>query len=225
MKKLIILKWASVCIGLGLIIWLGFVISEPFLKFVSEPQKFRLWVDTNGVWGRLAFIGMTVLQILIALVPGEPFEMVAGYAFGAVEGTLLCLISATIGSILVIIFTRKIGIKMVQLFFSKEQIESVKFLRSSPKRTFLFSIIFIMPGTPKDLLCYFAGLTDIKIWKLISICSLGRIPSIITSTLGGDALGTKSYILAIIVLVITALISLVGVLIYKKIGKKENNVS
>ena len=83
-------------------------------------------------------------------------------------------------------------------------------------------VIFILPGTPKDLLCYFAGITDIKLWKLILICSLGRIPAIVTSTLGGDALGTKSYILAIIVFASTVAVSLGGALIYKIISKKHN---
>ena len=101
-------------------------------------------------------------------------------------------------------------------------IKSAKFLQTSPKKTLLFSIIFALPGTPKDLLCYFAGLTDIKLWKLVLICSFGRIPAIVTSTLGGDALGTKSYVLAIIVLLATVLISFIGVLVYNKLGKRYN---
>lgn len=181
-----------------------------------------MWVNENGFLGRIAYIGMMVLQILAAFLPGEPFEMVAGYAFGAIEGTFLCLLASAIGSVLVLLFSRKFGIKFVEMFFKKEQIESVKFLKSSPKRILLFSIIFILPGTPKDLLCYFAGITDIKLWKLILICSFGRIPAVITSTMGGDALGTKSYILAIIVFAITLIISLAGAFIYKIISGKHN---
>ena len=54
------------------------------------------------------------------------------------------------------------------------------------------------------------------------ICSFGRIPAIVTSTLGGDALGTKSYILAIVVFSVTLLISLIGTFIYKIISKRHN---
>ena len=85
----------------------------------------------------------------------------------------------------------------------------------------MFAVIFVLPGTPKDLLCYFAGVTDIKMWILILICSFGRIPAIVTSTIGGDALGTKSYILAIVVLIITFLISFSGVIVYRLISKKS----
>lgn len=201
---------------------LSLVVGRPLVKFASEPEKFRIWVDSNGFWGRLAYIGMMVLQIVAAFLPGEPFEMVAGYAFGTAQGTILCLLASAVGSILVLLLSRKFGMRFISLFFNKQQIEKIKFLRSSPKRILLFAVIFILPGTPKDLLCYFAGITDIKLWILMLICSFGRIPAIITSTLGGDALGTKSYILAIVVFSLTLLISLIGALIYKIISNKHN---
>ena len=209
-----------VLILVGLICW---YVGQPLVKFASEPEKFRLWVNSNGIWGRFAYIGMMILQIIAAFLPGEPFEMVAGYAFGTVEGTALCLIASAIGSILVLLLARKFGLKFVKLFFDDNKISSVKFLHSSPKRILLFSVIFIMPGTPKDLLCYFAGVTDIKMWILILVCSLGRIPAIVTSTIGGDALGTKSYILATVVLIVTIFVSLSGVIIYRTISNKHKS--
>lgn len=203
----------------GVVCW---YVGSPLVKFASEPEKFRVWVNSNGAWGRLAYIGMMILQIIAAFLPGEPFEMVAGYAFGTLEGTLLCFCASAIGSIIVLLFARFFGMRFVRLFFSEDKINSVKFLRSSPKRILLFAIIFILPGTPKDLLCYFVGVTDIKMWILILICSFGRLPAIVTSTIGGDALGTKSYILAVVILILTLLISLSGVIIYRIISNKHN---
>lgn len=224
MKKIIKSRpfyWGFVLAVIAVVCLICYVVGKPLVEFASEPEKFRLWVDSNGIWGRLAYMGMMILQIIAAFLPGEPFEMVAGYAFGAVEGTILCLLASAIGSILVLLVVRKFGMRLVKVFFSDQQINSVKFLRSSPKRIFLFTLIFALPGTPKDLLCYFAGITDIKLWILMLICSFGRIPAVITSTLGGDALGTQSYIYAIIVLAITALLSLIGVLIFSKIKKNK----
>lgn len=225
MKKSLNKKVIKMCFVITVLIVVGIlslVVGRPLVKFASEPEKFRIWVDSNGFWGRLAYIGMMVLQIVAAFLPGEPFEMVAGYAFGTAQGTILCLLASAVGSILVLLLSRKFGMRFISLFFNKQQIEKIKFLRSSPKRILLFAVIFILPGTPKDLLCYFAGITDIKLWILILICSFGRIPAIITSTLGGDALGTKSYILAIVVFSLTLLISLIGALIYKIISNKHN---
>ena len=126
------------------------------------------------------------MQVIVAIIPGEPFEIAAGYAFGAVEGTVLCLIAATIGSIVVFMLVRLFGEKLVEVFFPQKKLSTLRFLKSSPRRDFLFLVVFTVPGTPKDLLCYFAGLTDIRFPVWLLICSFGRIPSIITSTIGGE---------------------------------------
>lgn len=198
----------------ALIIWLAGV---PLVRFASEPERFRQWVNDNGLWSRFAYIGMMLLQIVIAVLPGEPFEIAAGYAFGAVEGTLLCVAASTLGSLMVFLLVRRFGVPLVEIFFPEDKLRSIRFLKTTPKRDFIFFIIFMIPGTPKDLLCYFAGLTDIKFTVWLLICSLGRLPAIVTSTVGGDALGTSNYWFAAIVFAVTLAVSLVGLLVYKHI--------
>lgn len=216
-------KYALIAMGLALAVAIAIcaLVGPPMLRFASDPDKFRAWVDMHGIMGRLAYIGMVVLQILLAFIPGEPLEIAAGYAFGPIEGTLLCLLASGLGSALVIWLGRRYGVRLVEIFFSREKIESMRFLQMSARRKAIFFIIFAIPGTPKDFLCYYAGLTDIKLSHLIIICSIARIPSIITSTLGGDALGTQNYILAAIVFGATLLVSGVGLLIYDGICKKN----
>lgn len=192
-------------------------VGRPLLEFASEPEQFRSWVDIHGVLGRIAYIGMVILQIVIAAIPGEPLEIGGGYAFGMLEGTVLCILGGVIGSILVFAFVRYFGMKVVELFFSREKIQSMRFLRNSEKRDVLFFFLFLIPGTPKDFLCYFAGLTDMKWCVWLFICSVGRIPSVITSTVGGDALGTQNYMFAAIVFAATIFASLLGVLLYRLI--------
>ena len=203
----------------GILMW---VVGRPLLQFVTEPEKFRAWVDENGIKGQLLYVGCVILQVLIAFVPGEPLELAGGYAFGTVEGSLLCLGASVAGSILVFGLVRRYGIRLVEVFYPTEKLRNLRFLRKSPKRDILYAIIFTIPGTPKDLLCYFAGLTDMKFSTFLLIASLGRIPSLITSTLSGGALGAESYVPAVIVLVVTLVISGVGLLIYRHICKKQN---
>ena len=219
---------AAVVIFIALSAVVGWFIGRPMLKFVSEPEKFRAWVDAHGAWGKLAYMGMVILQVVVALIPGEPFEIAAGYAFGAVEGTLLCLIASALGSVCVFLLVRRFGQRLAEIFFSPEKLRSVRFLQASPKRDLLFLIVFMLPGTPKDLLCYFAGLTNIRFPVWLLICSLGRLPSIVTSAIGGNALGTKNYWGAILVFVITLAISAAGLLFYdrlcdRKQKEKENS--
>ena len=212
---------AAIVIAVAAVVLISVFAGIPLVHFASEPEKFRAWIDETGVWGRLAFIGMTILQIVIALLPGEPFELAAGYAFGAVEGTILSIFASTLGSVLVFWLVRKYGVRLVEIFFSEEKLRSVRFLRTSPKRDFLFLVIFMIPGTPKDLLCYCAGLTDMPFSLWLMICSLGRIPSIVTSTVGGSALGSQNYTAAIIVFAVTLLVSGMGLFAYDRICKRH----
>ena len=193
-------------------------VGVPMLRLVSDPEGFRQWVERFGRGGMLIYMGMVVLQILAAFLPGEPLEIAGGYAFGAVRGTLLCLTADAAGSLLVFLLVRRFGPPLVELFFPPEKVRSLRFLQTSPRRTLLFFLVFLAPGTPKDLLCYFAGLTDIRLPVLLLMASLGRLPSVVTSTVGGDALGSARYGFAAAVFLLTLLVSLAGLLLYRRLS-------
>ncbi len=217
----------GICIALFFLLMVAicWFAGKPLVKFASEPEKFRSWLDSLGIWGRVVFVGIIILQVFIAFIPGEPFEIGAGYAFGPIEGTLLCLVGALIGSFIVFSFVRRFGVQAVEVFFSREKIESVKFLKDAKRRDLLIFIVFFIPGTPKDLLTYFAGLTGIKLSKFLLLSTIARLPSVITSAVGGDAIGVKNYVFAIIVFAVTAILSAVGIWIYIRISKKhEDNI-
>lgn len=199
---------------------IAILVGRPLVQMASDPDAFRDWIDDYGIWGRLAFIGMVVLQNIIAIIPGEPLEICAGYAFGAIEGTLLCVAASVIGSVIVFLFVRAYGMKLVELFFEREKLDDLKFLKNSKKLNLFVFIFTVIPGTPKDMMAYFVGLTKMKLSTWIFITAVGRIPSIVTSTIGGDGLGDQKYITAAIVFFITLLISLLGIAVYKYICKK-----
>ena len=155
---------------------------------VGRPLKFRDWVDTHGIWGRLSFVGMMALQVIVAFIPGEPLEIAAGYAFGVWEGTGLCMLGALIGGLVVFLFVRSFGRRAAEVFFPPEQIDSVRFLRAGRELNFLVFLLFFIPGTPKDVMTYCVGLTKMPLGTWLLISSTARIPSIVTSTIGGDAL-------------------------------------
>lgn len=196
--------------------------GRPMIRFVEDPGQYRTWIDGKGVLAQLSFIAMVFFQVIIAIIPGEPLEICAGYAFGMLEGTLLCMIGIALGSAAIFILVRTLGVKLVEVFFSVEKIRSMRFLRDSRKRNALTFIVMLIPGTPKDLISYFAGLTDMKLHEWVAIVTIARIPSIVTSTLGGSALAEKNYLFAIIVFAVTAVISVSGILIYNKISRQRN---
>lgn len=217
------IKVIAVLVGIiALMVLIMIFVGKPIINFVSQKDTFRDWVQSHGIVSRLAFLGMTMLQVVVAVIPGEPLELVAGYAFGTIEGTLLCMVGATLGGVPIFLLVKKYGIKAVEVFFPKEKVESLKFLKSSPKRDFLIFILFFLPGTPKDLLNYIVGLTDMRLSRWLFISFFARIPSIITSTISGNALQGRKYLFAIIVYGVTFAVSAVGILVYNKIVKKHS---
>ncbi len=201
--------------GFVFLLAVSWFVGRPMIRFVSNPQQFRVWVEQSGMWSRVLFVGMVIFQVLVAFIPGEPLEIGAGYAFGVWEGTVLCLLGITIGSILIFLLVRRFGVQFVELFFSVERIRSVKFLQKERRLTVIAFFVFLIPGTPKDILSYFVGLTSMKLSTWIAITTLARIPSVVTSTVGGQALNTKNYLTAVLVLGVTAALSLGGWFVYK----------
>ena len=219
-KKIYLIAIIVALVFVGVV---GYLVGKPMIEFVREPERFRAWVDSSGLWGRVAFVGMVVFQLIIAIIPGEPLEMGAGYAFGAVEGTLLCILGCVIGSALVFLFVRRFGVKLVEVFFSREKIRSLRFLQDSWRLNLLTFIVFFIPGTPKDLLSYFIGLTDMKLGTWLLITGVARIPSIVTSTVTGDALGLQNYQFALIAFGATLLLSLGGILVYRRLSARRHH--
>lgn len=211
----------SIAVFFAVLILLAVFVGGPIIRTLGDPASFRAWVDARGFWGRVLFVGVMALQVVIAFIPGEPLEIAAGYAFGAVGGTLLVSLGLLIGTTVVFLFVRKVGVKAVEVFFPREKIDSVKYLSNEKALNATAFFLFLIPGTPKDLLTYMAGLTKIRLLPWILITSVARIPSVVTSTIGGNALGLKQYGFAIAVFAATALVSGVGILLYRHVQKKR----
>ena len=199
-------------------------VGIPIVRFISEPERFRQWVARYGIWGKIAFIGMEVIKVVIAVIPGEPFEIAAGYAFGTLEGLFLCTIGITIGSLIVFCLVKKFGMSIVRIFFKQEKIDKMRFLRESKRRNVSFAILYIIPGTPKDAMNYYAGLTWIRLRTWVIICSVGRIPSIVTSTISGDFLGQKRYALGVIITVVTLVAGIAGLIVYNVLSSRRGSI-
>ncbi|MBR2615820.1 MAG: TVP38/TMEM64 family protein [Clostridia bacterium] len=196
-------------------------LGKPLLKLFEEPEVFRAWVEEKGWSARILFVGMVVFQVIVALIPGEPLEIAAGFAFGSLEGTLLCMAGIALGSLLVFCLVRSLGVKLVEVFFPVEKIHSLRFLQNSRRVEILLFLIMLIPGTPKDLISYFVGLTEMKLSRWVVLTTVARIPSVVTSTVGGNALGEGQYLFAVIVFAVSIAISLAGLAIYDRITRKK----
>ena len=186
-----------------------------------SQDEFRDYIQSFGVLGWLVLLGLQFLQVFVALIPGELLETAAGYAFGPLVGTLLCYVGVAAASSLVFLLTRKFGVRLVEVFISREKINELRFINTESKRNNLIFLIFFIPGTPKDLLTYFVGLTDIKLHVFLAISMAARLPSVISSTFGGHLLGEGQYWGAVLLYGITGIVSLTGLLLYNKMIRRK----
>ena len=211
----------SIAVFLLFCVFAGWYVGVPMVRMARDPQQFQAWVDRSGIWGRLLFVGMVYLQVIVALIPGEPLELAGGYAFGALEGTLLSMAGIVLGSWTIFSLVRRLGPKFVEVFFPEKEMKRLAFLKNPKKAKVLAFILMTIPGTPKDLLSYFAGLTPLTLKQWLSIVVIARIPSLVTSTVSGGAAGEENYLLAGITLAITLALSGAGMLYYRKICKEQ----
>ena len=212
----------SLVIVVALFGWLTYFLTKQFFVFNQTPEEFKAFVESYSWKGRFVALGIQILQVVVSLIPGELVEVGIGYAFGAIEGTLLCMAGVAIASSLVFLLVKRLGLRLVELFIDPKKIDELRFINSEKKLKRLVFLLFFIPGTPKDLLTYFVGLTRIKLHEFLIISLIARIPSLVSSTIGGNLIQNQSYWQAALIFGITGIISLAGLVLYNRIVGYRN---
>lgn len=220
-KRRKLVSIASLLLFLVVLVLLTLLFTRIFAPYMQSTEEFRSFLRQFGWTGRFILLGLQVLQIIVAFIPGEIIELGAGYAYGAIEGTVLCLIGVTLSSAAVFLLVKKVGVSLVEAFISREKILGLRFINSETKLKRTIFLLFLIPGTPKDVLTYFIGLTNLPLSSFLLITLFARIPSILSSTICGQMLGDEHYVTAGIVYAITGACSLAGYYIYTRILRRR----
>lgn len=227
-KKIVtnILKFVILAIIILVCIW--FVIELfPVMKNISTQEgqiEFKNKIDSLGIIGALVLFGLQFAQIFFVILPGEPLEILAGMCYGSVGGTLFIFATVFIITSFIVFLVRFLGEKFVYSVWKKEKIDKIKnskVFKNPKKIQILMIILFLIPGTPKDLLVYVAGLLPIKPIKFILISTFARFPSVITSTLAGDRLAIGDWKMSIMLYVAILILVAIVVLIINKFDKDK----
>ena len=190
------------------------------LTWLADARAVRAFVSDHAFVSRLAMLGINIVQVLLAFLPGEPVELASGYAFGFWEGTALCLVASGLATSMIYWATRRWGWKLVGLFFDRSLFDRFSWLKSAKRLELIMFIVFLIPGTPKDFLTYFAGLTNMRFLPVVLIATFGRIPSIVTSTIAASAVGSGNWPLVACTLVASAFLLAVGGLMYRRLRSR-----
>lgn len=225
-KKTKVFKYTLMIIVIALIIGL-IIYLFPVIRNLSTPEgqlDFKNQVANMGILGYLALFGLQFAQIFLFILPGEPIEILAGMCYGGVGGLVFITISVFIITTIIFFAVRKFGRKFVYSFCSKERIDKIensKLFKNSKKIEWIMLILFLIPGTPKDLLVYIAGLLPLKPLRFILISTFARLPSVISSTFAGSNLVAGNWKFSIIIYAVTFIVVGIAILIINKFDKDK----
>lgn len=195
-----------------------FIYLFPVMKELSTVEgqiKFKEKIGNSGLLGLLILFLIQFAQIFLIIIPGEPIEIVAGMCYGPIWGTIFIMASVCIISVFIFFMVKKFGKRLVYELSDEKKIKKIeesKLFKDPKKIELIMLILFLIPGTPKDLLVYVAGLLPIKGTRFIVISTLARFPSVITSTLAGTHLIKGKWKLGIIIYL--SIFICVGLLIF-----------
>ncbi|MEG2088368.1 MAG: VTT domain-containing protein, partial [Angelakisella sp.] len=162
------------------------------------------------------------LQIVVAVIPGEPIEVVAGAMYGIWGGLAVCLTGVLVGSAGIFWAVRRLGRERLRKTKLYPKLMNYKFLSNEEKLEAIVFLLYLIPGTPKDMLVYVCALTELPMRSFLLISTLARIPSVITSTMAGATFISGNYLLTIAIFVMTGLAGLMGIWYHnKRFGKQK----
>lgn len=187
----------------------------------SDTDAIKAWVEGHFWLGMAVMLLVCAAQVVIAFIPGELVEIAVGYAYGGWLGALICIVGTTLGSVCAIFLARRFGRRLVESLYPRDKIDALPIINAPKKRNIMTFVLFLIPGTPKDLFTYVIGLTEMSIPLYIILTVFARFPSIIMSTLGGDALGNDKLLHAAVIFAVATVVSGCGYLLYLAIQKKH----
>ena len=217
------MKWKKALIfilSLAFMAVLAAMLWNVFKVLMTEEgrESFRSVIMDMGVLGVLVIIGLSIAQVFLFFLPGEPIELLSGMCYGAVGGLLAALVGIFISCWLIFWLVKKAGRPFVETIIGQERLEKVEsseFLKSG-KAEKLLLFLFVIPGTPKDFFVYVGALMHADPLKFITLSTLFRFPSIISSTVVGASFAEGNRTFAIIVYAVTAVVSLIIMRFYSK---------
>lgn len=193
------------------------LVCIPLVRGYNNLSAIEGFIEDFGVLSVFALLFIQILQIIVALIPGEVVEFAAGALFGPVWGTLICMLGILLGQWLIFTIVIRWGNSVLSAVLDKKFMKKFKFLHDEKKIKFITFILYFLPGTPKDLLTYFMPVTGINVKAFLSITIFARIPSVVSSTIAGSLYAEGDIKLTLIVYAVVTVLSGLGYLIYRLI--------
>jgi uncharacterized membrane protein YdjX (TVP38/TMEM64 family) len=208
----------------GLLFFFSHYIPQPFTALMppgedfddfegiySSSDKLSKFLQSLGPYSPAVFVLLQILQVVAAPFPGELTGVAGGYVYGETMGFVLSMVGLTIGSWVAFELANILGRPFVERFVSQEVLRKFDFLTTNTGATISF-LLFLIPGFPKDYLCYLLGLSRMKLSTFLIVSIIGRIPGTYLLTVQGAKFRSQEYYAVAIFAAISAVILLLAYL-------------
>lgn len=204
---------AAIIVIALVIVWLF-----PLMKNIATPEgqlEFKNKMDEMGILSYLILFGLQFAQIFLVILPGEPMEILAGMCYGTLGGTIFIFASVFIITTFIVLMVKLLGTKFVYSIWNRQKIKRIKNnkgFKNKKKLEMIMTILFLIPGTPKDLLVYIGAMLPLDAKRFIFISTFARFPSVISSTMAGANIVEGKFDNMLWIYVVTFVIT--GILIF-----------
>lgn len=192
------------------------ILSVRLWVLFENHHQLKKFISSFGVYSPLAFILLQVIQVVVAPIPGGAIEFLGGYLFGVWAGMLYSTIGLTVGSWLAFSIARIFEKWAVEKFVSPKTMKKFDYLVGH-EGIILSFLLFLIPGFPKDALCYILGLTPMHLGIFLIISTIGRIPGTLIATLQGAKAFEHQYKFFLTLSGVSALIILIFYIYHEQI--------
>jgi len=207
-----ILAGLFLCVLVILVIRFHVLIGENislYYRLFSDREKIRDFIVSFGVAAPLVFMGIQVLQVIFAPIPGEATGFIGGYLFGTLNGFFFSSIALTVGSVINFAIGRFLGERFVRKMIPAEKFNKMDSLLKRQGVIVVF-FLFVFPGFPKDYLCLFLGLSTLAPKVFILLAAVGRLPGTFMLSLQGAFLYEQNYFVLGIVAGLCTILALIA---------------
>ena len=165
---------------------------DDFEGIYSSSDKLSEFLQHLGPYSPAVFVLLQVLQVVAAPFPGELTGVAGGFVYGETLGFMLSTVGLSLGSWVAFELASILGRPFVERFVRTEVLQKFNFL-TSRTGTLICFVLFLVPGFPKDYLCYVLGLSRMKLSTFLIVCMVGRLPGTYLLTMQGSTIRNEEY--------------------------------
>jgi len=219
-KLLAAIKFTSlILLIIGIPAYMYFFQYE-FISGFRSVDDIEAYIDKYEIAGAFVYIGLQIVQVIISIIPAQPFNLAAGYIYAFLLGYALSITGTALGTSATFFLARMLGKDAIYLLFGEKKITKFVNQMNSKRALMIIFILYLVPGIPKDPIGYAVGLSKVKFLPFLGLSLVGRTPAMMMTIMVGSMLNKNNYTGVIILSVIVVTICILTIVYRKRIMTK-----